>query len=84
MPASAVDPKFFPQPAGQTPTAASTGGREPRSPKSAAAVASVVVLGLMWVVLLWRYRFWIATNDHAVFQLAMEQMRDGEIPLVGT
>lgn len=43
-----------------------------------------MLLGLLWVVLLWRYRFWTATNDHAVFQLALEQMRDGEIPLVGT
>lgn len=43
-----------------------------------------MLLGVLWVVLLWRYRYWIATNDHAVFQLALEQMRDGEIPLVGT
>jgi hypothetical protein len=84
MPASAVDPQFFPQPTGQTTTAVSTDAREPRSPKFAVAIVSAVVLGLMWVVLLWRYRFWIATNDHAVFQLALEQMRDGEIPLVGT
>ncbi len=47
-------------------------------------VASIAILGALWVVLLWRYRYWIATNDHAVFQLALEQMRDGEIPLVGT
>jgi hypothetical protein len=31
-----------------------------------------------------RCRYWIATNDHAVLQLALAQMRDGEIPLVGT
>tara|TARA_R110002110_G_scaffold326055_1_gene537939 strand:+ start:512 stop:2191 length:1680 start_codon:yes stop_codon:yes gene_type:complete len=84
MPPSAVDPQFFPLPAGQAATAVSTDVRKPRSPAFAAAVASVAVLGLMWVVLLWRYRFWIATNDHAVFQLALEQLRDGEIPLVGT
>lgn len=83
MPASAVDPQFFPQPEGQAATAVSTDVGQPRSPAFAAVVASVVVLGLMWVVLLWRYRFWIATNDHAVFQLALEQLRDGQIPLAG-
>jgi hypothetical protein len=54
MPVSAVVPKFFPQPAGQATMAVNADVREPKSPVFATAVASVVMLGLMWVVLLWR------------------------------
>ncbi len=46
--------------------------------------AGAAGLGLLWLGLLFRYRYWIATNDMAILQLALEEMRDGRIPLVGT
>ncbi|WP_395160747.1 hypothetical protein [Ilumatobacter sp.] len=84
MPELAVDPHSFSPPASQATSTAAAELHQSRSPGFAVVVGAVALLGLLWVALLWRYRFWIATNDHAVFQLALEQMSDGEIPLVGT
>lgn len=84
MPESAVDPQPLAPPAGSSTSTTTASTRRPLAPAFLVGVASVGILGALWVVLLWRYRYWIATNDHAVFQLALEQMRDGEIPLVGT
>lgn len=61
-------------------------GSESRSPlvRSAVSVALLAMAALAgWSVLLFRYRYWIATNDHAIFQLALEEMADGTIPLIG-
>jgi hypothetical protein len=84
MPASPADPEPSFLTVDQNTSTTAPARRKSLSPTAALVVASIAILSLLWVVLLWRYRYWIATNDHAVLQLALEQMRDGEIPLVGT
>ncbi|NNE11163.1 MAG: hypothetical protein HKN41_02840 [Ilumatobacter sp.] len=55
-----------------------------RPPSRRELLAAICVLAAgIWLLGLLRFRDWIATGDHAIFQLRLERMADGHVPLDG-
>lgn len=53
---------------------------------STGAVSPALAAGcvcLLWIVALVRFRGWIATDDHAAFELTLHRIGDGHLPLTG-
>jgi hypothetical protein len=43
-----------------------------------------VLLSLLWIAWLFRFRPWVAHNDFAVMRISLERALDGHLPTVGT